>query len=124
MSRWDNDEEGNPQYPDLGEGVAKLRRKVRGSIYDIPREQRVAYADAIERAIRAKQRSALQGAFGAVPTANYGDVGDRIRAAHRASLAAYAGKVRRARKHHEWMALYEEAMEEKRKLGVDRGTKD
>jgi hypothetical protein len=45
-----------PEYPNLGATVAKFRPKVANSIYDIPREERVAYANAIEEAIRAKHR--------------------------------------------------------------------
>ncbi len=67
-----------PVYPDLGASVAKFRR-----IKNPTREQRAAHADAIEKAIRAKQRSAL---------------------------LAYPGKVRRARTAEEWPELYEQAM--------------
>ncbi len=48
-----------PMYPDLGETVAKHRRKAAqaGSIRDMARADVVAYADAIEKAIRAKHRT-------------------------------------------------------------------
>lgn len=48
-----------PLYPDLGAGVAKFRRKANqvGSIREMLRADRVAYADAIEKAIRAKHRT-------------------------------------------------------------------
>ena len=46
-----------PKYPYLGTGVAKFRRKSLASIYDLSREERIAYADAIEKAIRAKHRA-------------------------------------------------------------------
>ena len=51
-------EAGNPPYPDLGAGVAKYRRKAMkvGSVMAMSREDRHAYADAIEKAIRAKHR--------------------------------------------------------------------
>jgi hypothetical protein len=48
-----------PIYPDLGAGVAKYRRKAAqaGSIKEMLPSDRHAYADAIEKAIRAKQRT-------------------------------------------------------------------
>lgn len=48
-----------PPYPDLGATVAKFRRKASqaGSIKEMLRADRVAYADAIEKAIRAKHRT-------------------------------------------------------------------
>jgi hypothetical protein len=48
-----------PVYPDLGAGVAKYRRKAMqaGSIKNMSREDRHAYADAIEKSIRAKHRT-------------------------------------------------------------------
>ena len=47
-----------PVYPDLGATVAKFRRKAAaaGSIREMARADVEAYADAIEKAIRAKQR--------------------------------------------------------------------
>lgn len=48
-----------PEYPELGAGVAKFRRiaaKV-GSVRAMARADVVAYADAIEKAIRAKHRT-------------------------------------------------------------------
>lgn len=48
-----------PEYPDLGAGVAKFRRLAAkaGSVSAMPRAERHAYADAIEKAIRAKHRT-------------------------------------------------------------------
>ena len=48
-----------PEYPELGATVAKFRRKAAsaGSIKAMERADRVAYADAIEKAIRAKHRT-------------------------------------------------------------------
>lgn len=47
-----------PEYPDLGNTVAKFRREVTkaGSLMAVPRELRRAYAEAIFKAIRAKHR--------------------------------------------------------------------
>ena len=49
----------NPPYPDLGAGVAKYRRAAMkaGSIMAMAKAERHAYADAIEKAIRAKHRT-------------------------------------------------------------------
>lgn len=51
--------ESGPAYPDLGAGVAKFRRLAvkAGSVMDMPKAERHAYADAIEKAIRAKHRT-------------------------------------------------------------------
>jgi hypothetical protein len=48
-----------PPYPELGAGVAKWRRVANkaGSIAAMARADVVAYADAIEKAIRAKHRT-------------------------------------------------------------------
>jgi hypothetical protein len=48
-----------PPYPDLGAGVAKWRKVAAkaGSIAAMDRADVVAYADAIEKAIRAKHRT-------------------------------------------------------------------
>ncbi len=53
------DELLGPIYPDLGATVAKFRRRAtyHGSIKDMPKSERHAYADAIEKAIRAKHRT-------------------------------------------------------------------
>lgn len=53
------EEKDTPLYPDLGAGVAKYRRKANelGSITALERAERHAYADAIEKAIRAKHRT-------------------------------------------------------------------
>lgn len=48
-----------PTYPDLGAGVAKYRRMAAsaGSVMEMDKALRHAYADAIEKAIRAKHRT-------------------------------------------------------------------
>lgn len=55
-------EQFGPIYPDLGAGVAKYRRKANavGSISEMLPADRRAYAEAIERAIRAKHRTLHQ----------------------------------------------------------------
>jgi hypothetical protein len=56
---WPVEEPFGPVYPDLGAGVAKWRRVAAkaGSVRDMARADVVAYADAIEKAIRAKHRT-------------------------------------------------------------------
>lgn len=51
--------ESGPAYPDLGATVAKFRRKANqvGSIREMLPYDRRAYADAIEKAIHAKNRA-------------------------------------------------------------------
>jgi len=54
----------NPEYPrELGATVAKFRKLCNGSIYSLTREQRVEYAQAIERGIKAKQKAEFFAAF-------------------------------------------------------------
>jgi hypothetical protein len=59
MSGWPVCEPYGPTYPELGAGVAKWRRVANkaGSIAAMARADVVAYADAIEKAIRAKHRT-------------------------------------------------------------------
>jgi hypothetical protein len=53
------DELLGPIYPDLGATVAKFRRRAEyhGSVKDMPKNERHAYADAIEKAIHARHRT-------------------------------------------------------------------
>ena len=106
-----------PLYPDLGASVAKFRR-----IENPTREQRVAHADAIEKAILAKQRQALQREVPSIPASCEsgtwhnnadGKVGAAIRQQHRTALFAYVDTVRRERTPKQWEKLYKEAMKEK-----------
>lgn len=112
-----------PEYPELGATVAKYRRKARGGISDLSRDEVIAYADAIESAIRSKQRAALQREF---PTHqcncasgtnhNTGEaIHKAMQAKQRAALIAECSRVRRQRTEQEWRDMYEEAMAAKRK---------
>jgi hypothetical protein len=57
LSKYEAEEKYGPlPYVELGAVVSKFRRKARSSIYDLSRAERVAYADTIEKAIRAKHR--------------------------------------------------------------------
>lgn len=111
-----------PAYPDLGAGVAKYRRLARHGLADLTREERHAYGEAVERAVRAKQRSELQRELPsfkpncASGTAhNTGDaIHKAVQAQHRARTLAWPSQIRRARTRWEWEEMYERAMSEKR----------
>jgi hypothetical protein len=110
-------------YPDLGASVAKFRR-----IENPTREQRVAHADAIEKAIRAKQKQELQRELPSIRCRcasgtwhnGYIDangrvvpsdkIGPAVREQQRNALLAYPDYVRRNRTSAEWERLYEAAM--------------
>jgi hypothetical protein len=118
-----------PIYPDLGPGVAKHRRAAKRGLMKLSKAQRHAYADAIEKAIRAKQRAALQRELpshhvncSSRTTHTTGEaIHEAIRQQHRSALQAHVSRVRRNRKPCEWAKMYKKAMAEKRKrskLGV------
>jgi len=102
-----------PQYPDLGTGVAKFRRMASGGIADMDPALRRSYGEAVETAIKSKQRSELIRA-GTPPPPIVKDVGASLRAKQRNALLAYPGAARRAREPDEWQKLYDEAMNAKK----------
>jgi hypothetical protein len=84
---------------------------------------RQAYGAAVEAAVKAAQRAALMGAGETMPRPNCAsgtwhsdgrEISKAVRAQHRARLAACPSQERRARKPHQWEAMYEEAMADKR----------
>jgi Protein of unknown function (DUF5131) len=79
-----------PQYPDLGPGVAKFRRMAFGGIAAMDRTIRRAYGEAVESAIKAKQRSSLLSGAAAPPPL-IKDVGAYLRAKQRNALLACPG---------------------------------
>lgn len=117
-------DDGGPLYPELGSTVAKYRRMAvgAGGVMAMDKAMRNAYGEAIEKAIRAKQRSELQRELPSYPTRcasgtthNDGaDIHEAIRRRHRAALIACPAHYRRARPDHVWREMYEEAMAEKR----------
>ena len=115
-------DDNTPPYPDLGPTVAKFRRLASKGLANMLVSDRRAYADAIETAIRAKQRQELQRELPShrVRCASGTDFNDgakiheAIRRQHRAALLAAPSQERRARKPEEWKEMYEEAMKEKR----------
>jgi hypothetical protein len=115
-------EQFGPDYPDLGASVAKYRRKAKESIFARTKAERDSNADAIENAIRAKQRSALQRELPShrVSCASGTDYSDgreisaAVRQQHRSALQACPSQIRRARAPHVWEDMYNEAMAAKR----------
>lgn len=115
------EEDFGPKYPDLGAGVAKHRRAAARGLRELTREQRHAYGEAVERAIRAKQRSELQRELPSHPPGCASGTahpdGEAIHAAlrrqQRAAVLAWPGQIRRARTPEQWKELYEAAMAEK-----------
>jgi len=104
----------NTPYPELGATVAKFRAKANaaGSLTALPRSERVAYANAIEAAIRTKNNAWWRTGLSLCEAKPF-KVGD-IAAEHRRALLAYPAKVRAARKPHEWASMYAAAMAEKK----------
>jgi hypothetical protein len=112
-----------PAYPEMGASVAKFRRLAAkaGSVAAMPRAERVAYANAVEAAINAKN-NAWWKAGSAIPEGPARDVGAKVRAEHAAALARCGAAERAARKPAVWELMYAKAMAEKRagaKLSAD-----
>ena len=115
-----------PMYPDLGTGVAKYRRMARkGGVQKLPEAIRWAYGEAIEKAIRAKQRNELQrelpthACHCASGSSSPDGIGEFMRRKQRAALAACPAQERRARTPQQWEEMYERAMADKRKREAD-----
>ena len=102
-----------PIYPDLGSGVAKFRK--RGPVAKMPKAMRREYGEAVEKAIRAKQRAQLRSWCGKDQANVHEDVVGEARLQRmRAALQASVGKERREREADVWKSMYEEAMKQKR----------
>lgn len=110
-----------PLYPALP-SVKKFRKAAKSGLNALSVEQRRAYGEAVETAIKALQRSELQREL---PTHNVNcssgtnhntgaAIHKAMRTKHRAALAACPAQVRRARSAAEWQAMYDAAMAEKR----------
>ena len=110
------DRELGPAYPEMGANVAKYRRKAAaaGSVAAMSREDRNAYAAAIEAAIHAKN-NAWWKAGAAIAEGPARSVGARIRSEHAAALSRVPAAERAARKPAVWEAMYAAAMAAKRK---------
>ena len=119
---WFNTHPG-PAYPDLGASVAKYRRMVpkSGGVQKLPKQIRLAYGEAIEKAIRAKQRSELQRDTAPPPIRCASGcprpegIGEWMCNKQRAELQASVARDRREREPSEWREMYDEAMADKRR---------
>ncbi len=121
--------ESNPVYYDLGAGVVKFRRLANkfGSIAEMPKSDRRAYAEVVEKAIRAKQRAALvrelpsfkpNCASGTAHTTGEA-IHNAVREQQRTALLAAPSAIRKARSKSEWRSMYAKAMQEKHATSVD-----
>jgi hypothetical protein len=111
-------------YPDLGSHVVKHRCKARAGLGRLTVDDRRAYGEAVEQAIKAKQRQEFIRAScepshrANCASGTWHSDGDKIDAAirqqHRAALAACPSQERRRRTPQQWQELYDEAMAAKR----------
>jgi hypothetical protein len=117
---WETVKQFGPTYPAFSARVAKFRRIPRNKL---TAAQRAEYATAIEEEIRAKQRAELQRELPSFkPSCSSGTwhnnadgkVGQAVRDQHRRMVLSWPDKIRKARKPHEWAALYDAAMRAKR----------
>jgi hypothetical protein len=107
----------DPIYPALP-SVKKYRKP----LATLTRDQRRAYGEAVETAIRALQRSELQRELpehrvNCASGTNHNDgreISKAMRAKHRAALQASVAKDRRDRTPEQWQAMYDAAMAAKR----------
>ncbi len=115
--------EHGPIYDVDSATLKKFRARTKDGLKSIDFEEIREYAEAVEKAVLAKQRAQLRRA--AVPerrppcaSGTWHTTGEAIeeaiRAQHRADLLAYPAKVRRERHPTEWQHLYDKAMAEKR----------
>jgi hypothetical protein len=121
-----NDELHNPPYPELGSALAKHRKLARDGLATLSASERHDYGAAVEKAIRAKQRSELQREL---PTHrvscasgtdhNTGEaIHKAILAQHRARTQAWPAQIRKARTDAQWREMYAQAMQEKRNQSI------
>jgi hypothetical protein len=109
-----------PQY-DIDSAALRKYRKM-GPVKEIDPIFRRLYGAAVEDAVLAKQRAALKREV-SLPSANCASgtwhsdgesISKAVRAQHRAATQSWPSRIRKARKPHEWQAMYDEAMQEKR----------
>lgn len=116
--------DANPEYNIDSAALRKWRSRSRqAGIKALTRDEIVAYADAVEKAVLAKQRSFLRGhskperRVNCASGTNY-TTGEAIHEAVRAQLAAKLNAcpsvIRRKRTDWQWRSLYDDAMKRKR----------
>lgn len=98
-------------YPKLGAGVEKYRRMAHEGLMTLDKFYRRQYGEAVEKSIRALQRSELQRVLTPLPARE--PFGDALRQRHRAALLACPAQIRRKRTPGEWQELYDQAMKER-----------
>lgn len=122
--KWEIEEPFGPNYNVEGAALQKFRRQARGagSLSEMLPAHRRAYGEAVEKAVLAKQRSALFGALeperkAPCASGTWHSDGAKISAAVRAQqaarLQASAAADRRNRTPAQWAAMYRAAMREK-----------
>lgn len=112
-----------PTYNIAGAALDKHRRIAlkRGSVMAMTKAERWAYGEAIEKAVLAAQRSALQrelpthAVHCASGCSSPDGIGDHMRRKQRAELLAAPAQERRARTPDQWREMYARAMEQKAK---------
>lgn len=111
-----------PLYTIGSAAFSKFRRRSREGLAALPREERLAYARAVEAAILSSQRSSLQRelpshapscASGTAYTTGQ-EISAAIRRRQENALLACPSKVRRKRTDDKWREMYAEAMKAKR----------
>lgn len=117
------DRESGPAYNVESAALKKFRRLAAKGLHTLSAEDRRAYGEAVENALRTKAP-----ALAAVPqhkpncaSGTYHNTGEAIhkamQAKQRAALSACPSQERIARKPHVWQQMYEDAMAEKAKAG-------
>jgi hypothetical protein len=112
-----------PIYNLNSAALAKHRRKAKEGLGTLSRTERVAYADAVESAVRASQAAQLRSHGETMPRPNCASgtthscgkaIHTAVAAQQRAALLAYPAQVRKARTDAQWREMYDNAMAEKR----------
>ena len=115
-----------PEYDIDSAALKKHRRAAKAGIAGMSRGEVVAYANAVEAAVLAKQKALLKTAGEVMPKAQCasgtfltgatvrGEIGRAVAKQQHASLLAHPAKVRRERTPAEWQRLYDLAMADKR----------
>jgi hypothetical protein len=117
------DDDPTPVYNVNSAALGRHRHKAKEGLGTLSRAERVAYADAVETAVRASQAAQLRSHGETMPRPNCASgtahsCGKAIHAAvaaqQRAALLACPSQIRKARTDAQWLELYAQAMAEKR----------
>ena len=117
-------------YPKLGASVIKFRKLA--AQRPLTREERLAYGEAVEKAILALQRSEAITLCGLGPVNpkpicasgtfhnNGDDIHNAVLAQQRNALLCAPAQIRKRRSECEWRDLYKKAMKEKRNVAEEK----